>query len=820
MQNNTEQNNGNSTDQLGQKPDSPQNSGVQDKNVTQPTDKTASQVTGQAQAQTEGSQQNTTAQQSAAPAGFWKARPILKAESPLPSSACSRIFNALALMPFVPLVLFLVLQTVFSLGAHGLWYYDESINAAIFRDFLDNPTLVLSINGQPFHHLPPLYFAFLWILNLSTSLLPFVQLSLEQVLFAGTAVSALLFLFIGQVLGRFVARVDGRTLLASGIIMLSSMFMVGSLHAGNENILFASAIVLCQIFLFHALARPVAFVSFGLAFFFSALACLTGGLMGLVLPIIAGFFFCLWCAKPMRFFKIDTLVGFGVWFLVVGSWALWVTLAADNMDYPTSLLLGQKILWLLQGQMPVFSIQTLIFPLVVFLPWPLLLLSARWHGVFSKRFFTSLRASQKAEGEGIAFLWFSMLTNIAIFLVFGAKESVYLLPALPAFAIITGRAYLQFTGLQATFSRYLLSLFFFLAGVGITIAGLMLFGVISTPAFISLPAWEIPMLSFFFIGAILLMLLGLTLMVVLKSNRAEGVLLLTGFFMAAFGFVLGSYMLPAFSTVLVPEQNSQVLKKYAAAGYKTLAYNTDAFIYSYHSKQNMTPLQNLQDISAMITMNTPFILNIKATDLSAWTDAPMELKKAGKQWLGTNEHILLAFPALNTEETSTPPAIDEQITPDALMQPERESLPQENTPKLPEQQPEQTPEVQNTGQTTPPTEQPAQSSGQGNMATPQAVPAPAISGQPQQMPIPQEQPVQTPQPLQEQPTQHPQSPSADQENTPAPDDVNQQAPVPMQESTLPEQGAPLSVSLDISQYTVQEMWSGKEKSIGKKSGKF
>lgn len=232
------------------------------------------------------------AEKTSAPGGSFSFRathPILTVPETMPPSLCSRLFNGLALFPILPLTLMLVLQTIFTLDARDLWFSDEIRHADAFRNLLDGHWLVLHMNGMPYPDKPPLYFWFLW------GLFKMLGTDGPMLHFTAAAVSGLLFLWASLGLGKMVGRADGRTLLAAGIILLSTGYVMGLLHYARMDLLFSALILAGSVALFRAYVRPEN--SPGgmiLAFVLAGAASLVKGPLAFAFPLCALVPFAVW----------------------------------------------------------------------------------------------------------------------------------------------------------------------------------------------------------------------------------------------------------------------------------------------------------------------------------------------------------------------------------------------------------------------------------------------------------------------------------------------------------------------------------------------
>lgn len=221
---------------------------------------------------------------------FHKTHPVLMTPQTMPPSVWSRLFNGMALLPLLPLTLLLLLQVCFTLDARGLWYLDEVRYADVFQNLLQHGQgVILSLDGAVYADKPPLYF---WFLR---GLYEFFGSNAPWLLFVGTAVSALLYLWSALGLGSLACRVDGRTNSAAGIILLSSVCVMGAVHAAGMDMLFAALVVCSHTALYRAFVAPgAAYPGMILAFILAGLAVLVNGLLGLLLPVGSIVLFALW----------------------------------------------------------------------------------------------------------------------------------------------------------------------------------------------------------------------------------------------------------------------------------------------------------------------------------------------------------------------------------------------------------------------------------------------------------------------------------------------------------------------------------------------
>lgn len=585
---------------------------------------------------------------------FFAQRPIVRVESTLPPSGSSKLFGVMAYAPYLIIAALVVLQTIFTLDARDLWYSDEIRHADAFRNLLEGGKwLVLEMNGQPYPDKPPLYFLFLRALY---EVLPAGWQSIPVVFFAGAALSGLLFLLSTLVLGRGAGRADGKTLLGAGLILLSTGYIMGLLHYGRMDFLFAALITLSFTAFFIAVGHRRSVLWMVLAYFAAGLACLVKGPLGLALPLFATLVFTAWRGTPGRLFRVDSLMGFGVALLVVGAWAAGVSYTMGGPSYFINVVLKEQVLAravdTFHHKEPWYYYLVRL-PLAL-LPWSIIVLCLPWGNVLLPSFWKGVLATRKPQADGTAFLVCIVLATLGLLSLLSGKIVIYLLPALPALAVLAARAVLGLGPVGAGTLRYGMALLMAVAGVAGVVATLMLYGTLPMPALGKLPAWHIPPNVFFF--AVSLLFLGTAALLVfgLGSNRPEGVLLLMTLCATLASYPLAKYVAPAFNTVLSPKPIAQALKSYVEAGYNAFTYKDYGGTYTFYAEQPV-PAISLENLAQKAEQGTRVVVAMKRKRYDQWAEKPACFAPVYEQWIENSRYVLAACPPLGPETTQPVP---------------------------------------------------------------------------------------------------------------------------------------------------------------------
>ncbi|MFA5094507.1 MAG: glycosyltransferase family 39 protein [Candidatus Omnitrophota bacterium] len=329
----------------------------------------------------------------------------------LPNKAVLHI----AILVFVCLALFLPGSLL-----RGLWTPDETRYAAISKGMVDNGDwLTLRINGQIYTQKPPVFF---WAISL------FGLLSGGVNDFAARLVSVLS--GIGTVVTTYLfARklFNGNTALISGLVLCTTIAFFAASQMVMLDSLFTfftvSALYLLYSGITNARRRNILYFS---AFILMALATLTKGPVGIILPALAISAYALLTRQMRALLSWGTALGFLVFLAIIASWL--VPACVRGGEEYTRELLGKQILGRYfeafdHKQPLLYYLYT--FP-AGFLPWAVFLPAA-----------ISLLAKDKKDGR-IKLLAAWPLSILFFFTISSSKNILYILPVYPAAAMAIG----------------------------------------------------------------------------------------------------------------------------------------------------------------------------------------------------------------------------------------------------------------------------------------------------------------------------------------------------------------------------------------------
>lgn len=256
---------------------------------------------------------------------------------------------------------------------------------------------------------------------------------------------------------------------AAGLILLSSLGFTPLGHFLSPDLFFAGMLALSMACLYRGWVSQQSYTWLALGFALAGLSTLTGGLMGLVVPLLTSLGFVVWRGTFRRGHQLDAVFGFALLLVIILGWLGAIILLTGENTYLYTLIrqiftpfIGP--LWPPQDPWWLYAVRV---P-VALLPWVLVVLFVPWGRVCATA-WPNLKAS-RSEKSGSAWLWISLFVCCLYLIVISTKPCLNFVPILPFAALVLAKALL---GLPAARSRG----FFMLLALVFALAALALVGL-------------------------------------------------------------------------------------------------------------------------------------------------------------------------------------------------------------------------------------------------------------------------------------------------------------------------------------------------------
>ncbi|MDR2018437.1 MAG: glycosyltransferase family 39 protein [Syntrophobacterales bacterium] len=307
------------------------------------------------------------------------------------------------------LLCFTYLLFFYNLGGIALWDPDEPRQAIMAREMMERHDYIHPyLNGKPYLEKPPFY---PWMIIAASKVTGTLN---EFSARMPAAVSATMLVLVTFMLGSVL--LDARGGLISAAILATNYQFLSNARESVMDMTFAFFIGLTIYLTYLALRRRHKWL-FALAFLPSALAILTKGPAGLVIPAGVIFIFIIKEKEVKRFFGpmalgclLSTAIA-SIWFIMAGP------------EYIKEFIVHQNFTRYTNAFDHAESLGYYFHKLFInFLPWSIFLPFAVYHG-YRKKYW-------------LPFIWF--VFTFLFFEFSTSKRAIYLLSCYPAIALLSG----------------------------------------------------------------------------------------------------------------------------------------------------------------------------------------------------------------------------------------------------------------------------------------------------------------------------------------------------------------------------------------------
>ena len=312
--------------------------------------------------------------------------------------------------------------------------------------------------------LPPAWF---WLLRLLNAL-PYVDGPLVYA--AGAAFSGVFVLLATWFLA-LSAGYDRRSAFASGLALLSCLAFPALAHRVGPELFFTGLLTLGLACLCRGWNKEFSFLWLPLGGVFMALAGLTGGLFGIILPVLGSLAFLTWKGTFSRFNKLDGAAAFALLLALPLAW-----LGAMMLFGPNETSLRTLCAQLLAPFLPPYWppedpawLYAAVLPTTL-VPWMLVPFFVSWRSALARPF--RLLASTRKENSGSAWIWIHLAAGFLLLSAMSTKFCLNILPLMPLLAIALGKAVMNLPQANSRAFFLVLAGLFGLAALALGLAGI------------------------------------------------------------------------------------------------------------------------------------------------------------------------------------------------------------------------------------------------------------------------------------------------------------------------------------------------------------
>ena len=511
----------------------------------------------------------------------------------------------LGFMAFWPRLLPL-LPTSLAPGLRDVWFVGESSLAAVAGSMsAQGAWLVPRLDGLAFTATMPLYIWLGQAVSSITGLLAADALWLISALCASALLASTWFL------ARTVG-MDGKKAFASGLVLCATMPFMGFGFMASPAMLTSLLVIWSLICLYKGWVKESAPLWLGCGFALAALSALSGGLLGLLLPLAASVVFLVWRTAFARAFARDGAIAFGLMLVILGGWFLALSLHQGGGEAVNSL--SQAFRATLSGWQAQQALERLGL-LAVGLPWIGLVAFVPW-----EKLPQGLVRCVQARKQEPGFIWITACFTSALALLVlwpGTDAGVALTVLAPLWAMITASALYSLGPLRARLFWLWIALYYVVEAIGKISAFVLLLAGSFLPenwlASIPGPVMELLRGTRGLWLMALVLVLGAALLVRhalrYRSNSPQpedtlretgGALMVAALISLIFMQTASLVVMPSLDAAFSPRPQARQLAEADSQGASIATLGFAPGVFSLYAERPVTPLQGLEALRTFV----------------------------------------------------------------------------------------------------------------------------------------------------------------------------------------------------------------------------
>lgn len=378
-------------------------------------------------------------------------------------------FRALSFVALLSLALLLAMQQAASIYLPSFFMPSELATAGLYEKMLATGQWLVPPHNDTLTAALPVYF---WFVRL-VDVIPYADADFLYPLVS--AVSAFVALAGVYALG-LATGFGNRVSFAAGLLLLSSTAFSTLSHFLSPHLFFAGLLALSMACLYRGWVSKLSFVWLALGFMLAGVSTLTGGLMGLVIPLLSSLVFVVWRGAFRRAHQLDAVFGFALLLIILLGWLGAIILLTGESAYVYTLT--RQIfapflvpLWPPQDAWWLYAVR---LPLAL-IPWVLVLFFVPWGRVCGSAWprLKASRSPEASEASGAAWLWIALGIGCLYLTATSSKPCLAFVPLLPLAALLLAKALLHLPQPNSRSFFVLLALLFALAA--------LILGAVSVP---------------------------------------------------------------------------------------------------------------------------------------------------------------------------------------------------------------------------------------------------------------------------------------------------------------------------------------------------
>lgn len=512
------------------------------------------------------------------------------------------------------LILYVLSISTFALFPRDLFFGDEVRYADVYLHLKEGDFIALTLNGEPYPDKPPLFFIFIYFLQLIT------RIPAPQIFFIATSITGAMFIAGSYYFLKIITKDEDKAFY-SNILIVSNLYFIALVNFVKMDLIFSFFILLSFTFFYLYYEKDkISFLY--LAFIMAGIALFVKGLLGLIFPIVSFIVFCILKKRYRSFLNIHFILGLIVALIPTAIW-IFALIKINGFNYVYNSLFYQqtvrRAIDAFHSKKP-FYFYLYVLPLI-WLPISIVILLKIKD---LKRFLSEFKWK---DNDGQLYNLVVFITSFLILSLVSSKFPNYLLPIFPSFALSIYQLLIN--------SRKDRKLWFATSIIFIIISsviGYLTFNRNNFPFIENVNySWVVSL-----VGILIAIFL-----IKYSSKSTNKILSIYSVLIIIFANSLNiTFVLPSspfFSPRIIGEQ----LKYYSEKGYKPVSFDTYSGTYSFYANRSVLETRDKSKIEELIRNGEKVVIAISEKNWNRWENKPDTLRIVKRQFMMNKYYIVL-----------------------------------------------------------------------------------------------------------------------------------------------------------------------------------
>ncbi|MCX8085215.1 MAG: glycosyltransferase family 39 protein [Calditerrivibrio sp.] len=514
----------------------------------------------------------------------------------------------------IVLIGYIISISTFVFLPRDLFFGDEVRYADVYTHLKDGNFIALTLNGQPYPDKPPIFFIFIYLVQLITGF------SSTRLFFLATSMSAVMFIIASYFFLRLLLE-NADEAFYSNLLICCNLYFVALVNFVKMDLLFSFFIIISLSFFYKF------YLSYNKRYLYTAflsagIAVMVKGLLGIIFPLFSFVIFVILKRRYKVITNLHFILGIFLSLLPTLVWIISLikiygfTYVYDSIFYQQTI---RRAIDAFHSKKP-FYFYTYVLPLI-WLPFTLgfIIHLKKLNHIFGD-FFSRLE-------DGKLFLTVVFFVVFLVLSIISSKFANYLLPLFPSFSVFI--YYILLKGNKANLIWTSSSVIFLLICITLIYVYFKLdqFGFLFKHEY------------FLIIPFVLFLMFFITYF--MKGYDLKKSISIYAISILIFTNVLNLFFISKSGIFFSPRQLAEELSKYSSLGYVAISFDTYSGTYSYYAGRSVFETRDKELVFKKIDMGEKLVIALPEKTWNKWEIKPKNTKIIQKYWMMNKYYLVI-----------------------------------------------------------------------------------------------------------------------------------------------------------------------------------